>query len=101
MNHLDVPAAFLNGYLKENVFMEIPECSSGNSSINCKNKVYKLKRAIYDLKQSARAWYTRVEECLLNLDYKKSKYEPCLFVKCDNDVKIVVALFVDDFFCVL
>jgi hypothetical protein len=29
MNHLDVPAAFLNGYLKENVFMEIPECSSG------------------------------------------------------------------------
>lgn len=95
MNHLDVPTAFLNGFIKENVYMEIPECSSFT---NCDNKVLKLKRAIYGLKQSARAWYTRVEECLLNLGYEKLKYEPCLFMKCHNNVKIYVALFVDDFF---
>lgn len=53
MNHLDVPTAFLNGFLHEIVYMEIPECSNFE---NCINKVLRLKRAIYGLKQSARAW---------------------------------------------
>lgn len=51
ITHLDVSTAFLNGYLEENVYMEVPpnlECKS-----NC---VLKLKHAIYDLKQSARQW---------------------------------------------
>lgn len=95
MNHLDVPTAFLNGFLTESVYMEIPDNSD---FVDCKNKVLKLKRAIYGLKQSARAWYTRVEECLLKLEYQKSKYEPCLFIKCNNNVKVYIALFVDDFF---
>ncbi|CAH2104034.1 unnamed protein product [Euphydryas editha] len=96
MNHLDVPTAFLNGYINECVFMELPENSEHIN--NCKSKVLKLKRAIYGLKQSARAWYVRVEESLLKLGYNKSKYEPCLFMKCHNNVKVYVALFVDDFF---
>lgn len=96
MNHLDVPTAFLNGYINECVFMELPENSEHVN--NCKSKVLKLKRAIYGLKQSARAWYVRVEESLLKLGYNKSKYEPRLFMKCHNNVKVYVALFVDDFF---
>lgn len=95
MNHLDVPTAFLNGFIKEKVFMEIPECAYFP---DCNNRVLKLKRAIYGLKQSARAWYTRVEESLLDLGYEKSKYEPCLFIKYEKGVKVYVALFVDDFF---
>lgn len=95
MNHLDVPTAFLNGFLKETVYMEVPECSEFS---DCNNKVLRLKRAIYGLKQSARAWYIRVEDCLLKLGYKKSDYEPCLFIKCDKNTKVYIALFVDDFF---
>lgn len=95
INHLDVPTAFLNGLLHEVVYMEIPECSDIEK---CNNKVLKLKKAVYGLKQSARAWYTRVEDCLLKLEFKRSNYEPCLFIKNDHDVKIYIALFVDDFF---
>lgn len=95
INHLDVPTAFLNGLLDELIFMEIPACSNFP---NCENKVLKLKRAIYGLKQSARAWYQRVEVSLLELGYTKSQYEPCLFMKCKDKVKIYIALFVDDFF---
>lgn len=95
MNHLDVPTAFLNGNIDECVFMEIPE----NSNLkNCDNKVLRLKKAIYGLKQSARAWYIKVESSLLKLGFKKSKYEPCLFMKCHDNVKVYVAIFVDDFF---
>lgn len=95
MNHLDVPTAFLNGNIDECVFMEIPENSNFK---NCENKVLRLKKAIYGLKQSARAWYIKVESSLLKLGFKKSQYEPCLFMKCNNNVKVYVAIFVDDFF---
>lgn len=50
--HLDVTTAFLNGDLKENVSMTIPE---GLELNDCKNKVLKLKKAIYGLKQASRS----------------------------------------------
>ncbi|CAG4970927.1 unnamed protein product [Colias eurytheme] len=95
VTHLDVTTAFLNGFLNETVYMKKPvtfECNDGE------NKVLKLKRAIYGLKQSSRAWYERVNDYLISLGYKKSEYEPCLFSKFKDNVKIVIALFVDDFF---
>ncbi|CAK1580950.1 unnamed protein product [Parnassius mnemosyne] len=62
--HLDATAAFLNGDLEETIYIEIPECLS-NSQNNYNNKVLKLNEAIYGLKQSSRAWYKSVDECLV------------------------------------
>lgn len=96
IRHLDVTTAFLNGFLNESVYMQKPvfykDCNDND------NKVLKLKRAIYGLKQSSRAWYQRVNDYLLSLRFLKSKYEPCLFTKFEGDVKVIIALFVDDFF---
>lgn len=95
ITHLDVTTAFLNGFLDENVFMQLPP------NLECKNKnntVLKLKRAIYGLKQSARVWNKRVDDCLLALGYVKSKLEPCLYIKKVNKEQIIVTVFVDDFF---
>lgn len=94
ITHLDVTTAFLNGILKENVFMTIPD----GLKVNKANQVLKLKRAIYGLKQSSRTWYERVDDVLVNLKYKKSKYEPCLYMKCNDTGMTVIALYVDDFF---
>lgn len=59
IDHLDVPTAFLNGELKEVVYMEVPEgvnvCNEGDS-------VCLLRKAIYGLKQSSRTWY---EKCAI------------------------------------
>lgn len=95
VTHLDVTTAFLNGVLKENVYMEIPE---GFVTSECKNKVLKLNKAIYGLKQASRAWNTKVDEFLVNMYYKKSQLEPCLYIKNNGDLKTIVALYVDDFF---
>ncbi|CAG9134816.1 unnamed protein product [Plutella xylostella] len=95
--HLDVKTAFLNGFLDENVYMMKPvglQCNTDDDE----SKVLLLKRAIYGLKQSSRAWYQRVDELLQSLGYKKSDLEPCLFTKVNKDVKIIIALYVDDFF---
>lgn len=93
VTHLDVTTAFLNGHLTENVYMQVPP------NLKCKsNTVLKLKRAIYGLKQSARAWNQRLNDCLLALGYVKSKLEPCLYSKRINKEQIFVTVFVDDFF---
>lgn len=93
--HLDVTTAFLNGFLKEDVYMAKPVTHDCNS---CSSKVLKLKRAIYGLKQSSRAWNQRIDKCLKNLGFKQSQYEPCLYTKFEGNLKIIIALFVDDFF---
>jgi transposase InsO family protein len=94
ITHLDVKTAFLNGYLKEDIYMVQPD-------ISCDNKekvIVKLNRAIYGLKQSSRSWYERVEQRLCELGFKKCKLEPCVFTKMYNEVKVIIALYVDDFF---
>ncbi|CAH2103269.1 unnamed protein product [Euphydryas editha] len=93
ITHFDVTTAFLNGFLDENVYMQVP------CNLKCKeNSVLKLKRAIYGLKQSARAWNKRIDDCLLKLNFVKSKLEPCLYSKKCKKGQIIVAVFVDDFF---
>ena len=92
--HLDVKTAFLNGLLKEQVFMYQPV----GLKFFDENKVLKLKKAIYGLKQSSRAWYERIYSVLIDLSYKQSETEPCLFIKQDKNVITYIALYVDDFF---
>ncbi|GBP42186.1 Retrovirus-related Pol polyprotein from transposon TNT 1-94 [Eumeta japonica] len=58
ITHLDVTTAFLNGHLKEIIFMQLPECFP---NVNC-NKVLRLKKAIYGLKQASLAWYDRYSQ---------------------------------------
>lgn len=95
ISHLDVKTAFLNGFLEENVYMCQPE---GFLIAGSEHKVCKLKKAVYGLKQSSRAWNTRIDDYLIKLGYIKSKYEPCVYIKKENSLLTIVALYVDDFF---
>nr|GEU39877.1 hypothetical protein [Tanacetum cinerariifolium] len=53
---MDVKTSFLNGPLKEEVFVRQPD---GFVDPNFPNHVYRLKKALYGLKQSPRAWSTK------------------------------------------
>ena len=54
IHHLDIKTAFLHGDLKEEVYVSQPEGFVTNGK---ENKVYKLKKALYGLRQAPRAWY--------------------------------------------
>ena len=61
---MDVKSAFLNGILSEKVYVEQPK---GFEDPKFLNHVYRLKKALYRLKQASRAWYER----LTNLPFRK------------------------------
>ncbi|KAG8497019.1 hypothetical protein CXB51_008248 [Gossypium anomalum] len=94
VHQLDVKSAFLNGFLKEEIFIEQPE---GFEVSGEEHKVYRLKKALYGLKQASRAWYDRIDAYLSRLGFTKSISEPTLYVKKDEkETLLIVSLYVDD-----
>lgn len=67
---LDVKTAFLNGSIDEQIYMEIPD-GVQISEKDRKNKVCKIKRALYGLKISPKRWNKRFTEVALSVDPKK------------------------------
>ena len=58
VHQLDVKSVFLYGKLNEAVFVEQPR---GYEKKGEEHKVYRLKKALYSLKQAPRAWYNQIE----------------------------------------
>eukprot|EP00253_Pinus_taeda_P033359 PITA_33359 len=79
---MDVKSAFLNGVLKEEVYVEQPP---GYEVAGQEHKVCKLKKALYGLKQAPRAWYSRIDAYLIENGFDKCDGEPTLYIK-ENDV---------------
>ena len=62
-----------------------------------KDKVLRLKRSIYGLKQSARVWNIKATSALLKIGFKQGKADKCLFKRVEQDGSITyVLIYVDD-----
>nr|GEV08035.1 ribonuclease H-like domain-containing protein [Tanacetum cinerariifolium] len=70
---MDVKTAFLNGPLKEEVYVAQPK---GFIDSNHPDKVYRLKKAIYGLKQAPRAWYDELLNFLTSKGFTKGLWYP-------------------------
>ena len=90
---LDVKSAFLNGVLKQEIYVQQPE---SYMELGEEHKVYRLKKALYGLKQAPRAWYTKIDEHLLSLGFVKSVSESTLYVKHKGNDFLIASLYVDD-----
>ena len=75
---MDVKTAFLNGELREEVYVSQPE---GFVDQDNPTHVYKLKKALYGLKQAPRAWYDLLSGFLLSIGFSKGAIDPTLFTK--------------------
>lgn len=78
VHHLDVKSVFLNGILLEEVYVRQPK---GFVQKGHEDKVYKLLKALYGLRQAPRAWYSRLNQYLLRLGFVKCTYEHAVYTK--------------------
>ena len=75
---MDVKTAFLNGYLKEELYMMQPE---GFLDPKNANKVCKLQRSIYGLVQASRSWNIRFDELIKAYRFIQTCSEACIYKK--------------------
>ncbi|GKC25734.1 retrovirus-related pol polyprotein from transposon TNT 1-94, partial [Tanacetum coccineum] len=90
---MDVKTAFLNGILREKVYVSQ---SDGFLDSENPNHVYKLKKALYGLKQAPRAWYDLLSSFLLSQKFSKRTVDPTLFIKREGKDILLVQIYVDD-----
>lgn len=89
VSQFDVKAAFLNGDLKEEVFMEIPDGFVSEGGLVCK-----LNRSLYGLKQSPREWNEKLTAVMAMDGLYPIMSDPCVYVSKQKDV--IVCCYVDD-----
>jgi hypothetical protein len=90
---MDMKSAFQNGVIREEVFVRQPP-SFENPKYP--NRVYKLSKALYELKQAPRAWYTRLKTFVLEHGYVMGSIDKTLFtLKYDNDF-LLIQIYMDD-----
>jgi hypothetical protein len=90
---MDVKSAFLNGPIKEEVYVDQPPDFEDSEYTN---HVYKLSKALYGLKQAPRAWYECLRDFLITNDFKVGKDDPTLFTKTIAKDLFVCQIYVDD-----
>ncbi|GJS54432.1 zinc finger, CCHC-type containing protein [Tanacetum coccineum] len=93
VHHLDVKSAFLHGDLKEKVYVTQPE---GFIKRKDNEKVYRLIKALYGLRQAPRAWNIKLDNTLKSLDFKKCALEQAIYTKTSKDSTLLIGVYVDD-----
>ena len=94
LSQFDVKNAFLHGELEEEVYMAPPPGYQlhENSSYVCH-----LKKSLYGLKQSPRAWFEKFSSTLISAGYSQSEGDHTLFFKHGQDSKLAILIvYVDD-----
>ncbi|GKA60200.1 retrovirus-related pol polyprotein from transposon TNT 1-94 [Tanacetum coccineum] len=90
---MDVKSAFLNGFINEEVYIAQPP---GLIDFEKPNHVFKLKKALYSLKQAPKAWYESLKAFLIDHKYTMGLVDNTLFTKKRNSHIIIVQIYVED-----
>jgi hypothetical protein len=91
IQQMDIKGAYLNGILKEKVYMKQPEGYDDGTGRICE-----LIKTIYGLKQSGREWNHKLDTKLKNLRYTRLYSDPCAYIRRDGDNISIITVWVDD-----
>jgi hypothetical protein len=93
IHQMDVQTAFLNGELEEDIYMSQPH---GFEEKDFEHLVCKLKKSLYGLKQSPRAWYQRIDSFFTKEGFTRSEADHSLYIKQTSEYLLIVLIYVDD-----
>jgi transposase InsO family protein len=86
----DVKTAFLNGHLKEEIYMRPPKGFTETE------KVLKLHKSLYGLKQAAKVWNETFHKAMTDEGFTQSKYDECLYLLSNGNQRCYAIVHVDD-----
>ena len=90
---MDVKTVFLNGSLKEEIYMDQPIRFASKGQ---EDNVCRLKRSIYGLKQSSRSWYLRLHEAITLFGLSEFSKEHYAYVKKSTEGIMFFTQYVDN-----
>jgi hypothetical protein len=93
VHHMDVKSGFLNGDLKEVIYVQQPP---GFIDDNNPSKVLRLHKALYGLRQAPRAWNAKLDNTLLSLSFKRCISEHGMYTRGNTEHRLIVGVYVDD-----
>lgn len=93
VHRMDVKSAFLNGDLQEKVYVQQPP---GFVDGEHKNKVLRLHKALYGLRQAPRAWNHKLDASLISLGFSRCINEHGMYTRGKGDKRLIVGVYVDD-----
>lgn len=94
--------AYLNGEIKEKIYLEVPNLLSEVMEDNKLpkphgTKVFHLNKALYGLKQSGRCWFMKLDERLKEMSFKQLSADHCVYYQCCNSqIVSIIVIYVDD-----
>ena len=91
IRQLDIKGAYLNGILKEKVYMKQPEGYEDET-----DRICELLKTLYGLKQAGHEWNKEFDTKIQKLGYQRTRSDPCVYVKRDGNDLIILTIWVDD-----
>jgi hypothetical protein len=93
VHHMDVKSAFLNGDLKEEVYVHQ---LAGFIVAGQEGKVLRLRKVLYGLRQAPRAWNSKLDDTLKKMVFVQSEHEHVMYRRSHGDDILLVGVYVDD-----
>jgi reverse transcriptase-like protein len=91
LQQMDVKGAYLNGTLKEKVYMRQPEGFEDGT-----DRVCLLEKTLYGLKQSGREWNIELDNKRRKHGYTRLRSDPCAYVRRHGGELAIITVWVDD-----
>jgi hypothetical protein len=91
IGQLDVKGAYLNGTLKERVYMRQPEGYEDGTERSCQ-----LIKTLYGLEQSGQEWNIELDNKLRKHNFRQSISDTCVYTRKEEDNLEIITIWVDD-----